>query len=237
MLIYPPDETNQIPTFREKVGEYQKDYPWLKMGVDLIMGTPGDKKADFRDRVFLPIDLQRNLKQAVINRDRKMIPLLGPSEAIMEFDPQVIKTRFYLTPVFIFTLFFIIIVFLSALFRRGKFIGFLDGFIFALFTILSVLMIFFNFFTDHQQMKWNLNIIWFNPLIIICLFCILFGKAGEQWFRIVFFLSVAFLPLIFIMPNAVNTSFVPVILILALRSSARANFKWNPLSAGNQDLS
>jgi hypothetical protein len=237
MLIYPPDETNQIPTFREKVGEYQKDYPWLKMGVDLIMGTPGDKKADFRDRMFLPVDLQRNLTQAVINRDRKMIPLLGSTETILEFDTQVIKPRFYLTPIFIFALAFIIIVLLSALYRKGRLISLLDIFIFTLFSVLSILMIFFNFFTDHLQMKWNLNIIWFNPFIFICLFCILFRKPGEQWFRIVFFLSVAFLPLIIIMPNAINSSFVPVILILALRSSARANFKWNPLSVANQDKS
>jgi hypothetical protein len=230
MLIYPPDETNRIPTFREKVGEYQKDYPWLKMGVDLIMGTPGDKKADFRNRMFLPIDLQRNLTQAVVNRDRKMNPLLGSVESVLEFDKPDVKTRFYLTPIFLFTLLFIVIVILSAIFRKGRLINLIDIILFSLFSVLSLLMIFFNFFTDHQQMRWNLNIIWFNPFILFCLFCILFKKPGEQWFRIVFFFSVVFLPLILIVPYAINSSFVPVILILVLRSSVRGKFKWNPLS-------
>jgi len=229
-LIYPPDETNRIPTFRAKVGEYQKNYPWLKMGVDLIMGTPGDKKADFRDRMFLPVDLQRNLTQAVVNRDRKMIPLLSTAEYILEFDPPVVKSRFYLTPIFIFTLIFIITVFVSAIYRKGKLINLIDIIIFSLFSVLSLLMIFFNFFTDHQQMRWNLNIIWFNPFIVLSLFCLLFKRAGEHWFRIVFYLSVVFLPLIIIVPYAINSSFVPVILILVLRSSIRGNFKWNPLS-------
>jgi hypothetical protein len=32
------------------------------------------------------------------------------------------------------------------------------------------------------------------------------------------------------MPNAFNSSFVPVIFILLLRSSARSGFHWNPLN-------
>jgi hypothetical protein len=230
-LIYPPDETNRMSTFREKVGEYQKSYPWLKMGVDIIMGTPGDVKASFRDRMFLPLDLQRNLTQAVVNRDRKMIPLLSRIETVLEFDPPVVKTRFYTSPIFLLGFIFVIIVFLSAIYIKGKLINILDLVLFTAFSLLSVLMIFFNFFTDHQQMRWNLNIVWFNPAIIICLFCLIFQKAGEIWFRVVFCLSVIFLPLIIIVPYAINSSFVPVILILVLRSSARANFKWNPFSA------
>lgn len=230
ILIYPPDETNRIPTFRAKVGEYQKNYPWLKMGVDLIMGTPGDKKADFRDRMFLPVDLQRNLTQAVVNRDRKMIPLLGKVDYVLEFDTPAVKSRFYLTPIFIFTLLFIMIVFLSAAYRKGKLIYLIDIVIFSLFSVLSLLMIFFNFFTDHQQMRWNLNIIWFNPFIPIALFCLIFRRAGEKWFRMVFYLSAVFLPLIIIVPYAINSSFAPVLLILVLRSSIRGNFKWNPLA-------
>jgi hypothetical protein len=236
-LIYPPDETNKLPTFREMVGEYQRGYPWYKLGVDLIMGTPGEAKAAFRDRMFLPIHLQKNLSQAVVNRDRKMNPLLSSTETLLEFDPAVSKSRFFTSPIFFFTLLFILIIFLSAIYRKGRLIYFVDLILFSVFSLLSVLMIFFNFFTDHQQMKWNLNIIWFNPLIIACLFLLIFRKTGEVWFRIVFYLSVVFLPLIIIFPNAINSSFLPFMLILALRSSVHANFKWNPLSIHVQDNS
>jgi hypothetical protein len=228
-LKYPPVELKQQRTFRELVGEYQKIYPWLKMGVDLIMGTPGEVKATFRDMMFLPLYLQGNLTEAVINRDHKMVPLLGSAEILLEYDTPVVKSRFYTTPFFLITLLFILIVFLSAFYRRGKLINILDIFLFSVFSLLSVLMIFFNFFTNHLQMKWNLNIIWFNPFIIICLLCLIWRKTGEIWFRIVFFLSVIFLPLIIIFPYATNNAFVPVMLILVLRSSARSNFNWNPL--------
>jgi hypothetical protein len=229
-LIYPPEETNRIPSFRDKVDDYQKNYPWLNLGINLIMGTPGDKKASFRNRMFLPIDLQKNLTQAVINRDRKMIPLLSPIETLLKFDVPVYNYRFYTSPVFVFTILFIIIVFISAIYRGKKLIYILDLGVFILFSLLSILMIFFNFFTDHQEMKLNLNIIWINPFIIICLFCLIFQKAGEIWFRIIFFLSLIFLLVIIVFPYTINSSYVPVMLILALRSSSRSNYLWNPLS-------
>jgi hypothetical protein len=228
-LIYPPEGFSKSRTFRELTGEFQKSYPWLKMGVDLIMGTPGEAKASFRDMMFLPLYLQKNLTQTIINRNRKMVPLLSNSEVLLEFDPLVVKTKFYLTPIFLFTILFIIVVSLSAIYRRKRLINIVDILVFSIFSVLSVLMIFFNFFTDHQQMKMNINIIWFSPVIFICLFCLILRKPGEMWFRLVFYLSVIFLPLIIIIPYAINSSFVPVLLILALRSSVRSNFSWNPL--------
>jgi Domain of unknown function (DUF4105) len=229
-LIYPPDEKRQMPSFREMVGEYQKNYPWLKMGIDMIMGTPGEVKANFRDMMFLPLYLQKNLTMVLVNRDHRMAPLLSSSETLLEFTPQTGITRFYETPIFIFTLLFIVIVILSAIYKKGRLINILDLLLFIIFSALAILMIFFNFFTDHQQMKLNLNIVWFNPIIIVCLFCLILRKTGEIWFRIVFFLSAIFFPIIIVFPSAFNSSFVPVLMILAFRSSIRGNFKWNPLS-------
>jgi len=229
-LIYPPEEKRLMPSFRELVGEYQKSYPWLKMGIDLIMGTPGEVKSTYRDMMFLPLYLQKNLTMAVVSRDHKMAPLLSSRETLLEFVPQLPKAMLFTTPIFIFTLLFIIIVLITALFKKGRIINILDLLLFAVFSVLSVLMIFFNFFTDHQQMKWNLNILWFNPAVIICLLYLIFRKSGAIWFRVVFFLSLLFLPIIIIVPSAINNSFVPVLLILIFRSSARGNFIWNPFS-------
>jgi hypothetical protein len=200
------------------------------MGIDLIMGTPGEVKSTYRDMMFLPLYLQKNLTMAVVSRDHKMAPLLSSRETLLEFVPQLPKAMLFTTPIFIFTLLFIIIVLITALFKKGRIINILDLLLFAVFSVLSVLMIFFNFFTDHQQMKWNLNILWFNPAVIICLLYLIFRKSGAIWFRVVFFLSLLFLPIIIIVPSAINNSFVPVLLILIFRSSARGNFIWNPFS-------
>ena len=229
-LIYPPDEDGKAPTFRKMIAEYHKNYPWLDMGINLLMGLPGERKTSPRERMFLPYDLQKNLTRAVINRDRKMMPLLGKTETVLDFPAPETNNRLLTSPIFVFSVILIILIILSALLRKSPVMNYIDIAIFLVFSVLAVLMIFFNFFTDHVQMRMNMNIIWFNLVIILCLFSLVSGKKGTTWFRIVFALSTLFLPVILIIPDAMSNSLMPVILILLLRSSARSDFSWNPFT-------
>lgn len=229
-LLYPPVDMKTNPTFREMVIKYQNPFPWLMFGIDLIMGSPGEKKAMFRDRLFLPIDLKEGLSAAVINREGKMIPLLQNPEVILDFDPPLNKKKFYSTPEFVFYLLLIFVLILSGWLKNRKIIRLIDIVIFSVFSILALLMIFFNFFTDHQQMKWNLNIIWLNPFIILYLITLIMHKTSSVWFKVVFYISLAFLILHKFLPQDFNTAFIPLVLIILIRSSARAGFDWNPFS-------
>jgi hypothetical protein len=229
-LKYPPAESGKIPTFREMVGKYQNPYPWLKFGVDLLMGSTTDKKAVFRDRMFLPIDMKDELSETFIHRSGKMIPLLQNPEVLLDFNTHVIKQKFFTAPPAVFTLVIILILILTARVKSTKVIRSIDIIIYSVFSILSVMMVFFNFFTDHQQLKWNLNIIWLNPFIIVCLVMLIINKAGTLWFRIVFFISAGFIVLHYILPQDFNIGFVLLAIILLIRSFVRSGFSWNPLS-------
>jgi len=229
-LLYPPAVTDKQPTFRDMVGKYQYPYPWLTLGIDLIMGSPGDKKASFRDRMFLPLDLQDGLSETVINRDGKMIPLLRNPDVILDYPAPEVKRNTLLMPAFLFTFLLIIVMIMSALIKSKKYIRLFDTIVLSVFSVLAILMIFFNFFTDHQQMRWNLNIIWLNPFIPICFVTLLLKRKGEIWFRVLFYISVIFLVLHFFLPQSFNIAFLPLTIILIIRSSVRAGFEWNPHS-------
>jgi hypothetical protein len=229
ILLYPPAETGRVPTFREMVGKYQQPYPWYKFGVDLIMGSTADRKASFRDRMFLPIDMKDELSQAVINRSGKMISLLQNPVTVLDFNAPVIRQNFFTSPSFVFTLIMIIVIILSSLVKGKTTNKIMDLAIFSVFSTLAVLMVFFNFFSDHQQMKWNLNILWINPFILICLVMIIINRKGTVWFRIVFYFSALFAVLQFILPQTFNIAIIPLDLIILFRSSIRADFNWNPI--------
>lgn len=229
-LLYPPDTGGKNPTFRDMVGKYQDPFPWLKFGIDLLMGATTDKDASFRDRMFLPVDMQKELSESVVNRDGKMIPLLQNPDVILDYDPPVVRKRFLTTPSFVFTGLLIVILIMSALIKNLKLIKWFDITVFLIFSILAGMMIFFNFFTDHQQMRWNLNIIWLNPLIIISLIFTILGREGKIWFRLLFYILAAFLILNIILPQSFNIAVFPLLLILLIRSSVRAGFEWNPFS-------
>jgi hypothetical protein len=230
-LIYPPEEAKkELTTFRNLTGEYEKVIPWTKVGIDLIMGSPGDKKASFRDRMFLPVELKDRLSDLLIRRNGKMIPLLTNPVVVVDFAEPVIKEKFFISPIFVFSLLLIIVIILTG-YLRGKGANYVvDIILFAFFTILALLMIFFNFFTDHQQMRLNLNILWLNPFIVLCFISLLFKKEWLIWFRLVFFMAAGFLALLVLLPQHINNAFFPVIVILILRSSIRSNFSWNPFT-------
>jgi hypothetical protein len=229
-LQYPPVDPSDVQTFRDMTGKYQKAFPWLKFGIDLIMGSSGDLKTTFRDRMFLPLDMQNCLSETVVNRNGKMVPMLQNPETILDFSLPKVKSKRVIAPENVFAVILIILVLVIPVIKRKSIINGIDIILFFLFSVLSVLMIFFNFFTDHQQMRMNLNIIWLNPIIIVCLALLILGKPGIIWFRILFFISVLFLAVHMLLPQDFNIAVIPLILILALRSSSRASFSWNPFT-------
>jgi hypothetical protein len=230
-LLYPPEKLKkELQTFRSLTGEYEKVYPWTRMGIDLLLGAPADKKASFRDRMFLPVDLKNGLSELFIRRNGKMIPLLKNPEVVVDFKKPAPRERLFTSPMFIFSLILIILIIMTGLVRGQKWNNVLDISLFSLFSVLAILMIFFNFFTSHQQLRPNLNIIWLNPFILACLASLILKKNWKIWFRIVFYLGVLFLLFLVILPQHINNAYFPVIVILILRSSIRADFAWNPFT-------
>ena len=235
-LIYPEEARQDIPAFRVLVKEYQEHYPWLQMGIDLLLGMPSYKKASFMDRMFLPFDLQEGLTEAVVDRNGKMVPLLQNTEMLLEFDPPEIKSSFLKAPFFIFSLLLLVIIIMSVTIRSIVPNRIIDMIIFFIYSILALMMIFFNFFSEHQQLKWNLNIIWLNPFILLCLASLIFNKAWYIWFRIVFFLASLVLIAQIVFLNTFNIAFIPLELLLIVRCSLWARFRWNPLSLNLTEL-
>ena len=229
-LIYPPELARKDQrSFRNLTGDFEKGNPWTKFGIDLLIGSPGDKKASFRDKMFLPVGLKEGLSDLNIRRGGKMIPLLTNPEIILDFDPPVLKEKLLTSPFFVFTILLIVLIIISGLIRGKAGNTAIDICLYSVLSLLAILMIFSNFFTDHPQLRWNLNIIWLNPILLVCLENVLRNRNLRIWFRITFYLAAGFLLFLVILPQQINNAFVPIIIMLALRSSIRAGFSWNPL--------
>ena len=159
-----------------------------------------------------------------------MIPLLQDPEIILDYDPPVLKNNMFTSPLFVLSILLITLIALTGYFRGKTANNIIDIFLFSVFSVLALMMVFFNFFTDHQQLRWNLNILWLNPFIILCLISLIYDKNWQNWFRVVFYMATGFLLLFMVLPQYINNAFVPVIIALMLRSSVRAGFRWNPLT-------
>lgn len=228
-LEYPDDTEQTNPTFRQMIGRYQAPYPWLDAGTDILIGIPGDKKAGVRERMFLPLDMMTGLSNASVIRDGSALPLLKPAEMALDFDPISTKGK-VITPFLVFSMLFIVILIISLKAKNRAFLMFVDFTLFFVFSCIALLLIFFNFFSEHDQLRMNLNMIWINPVIILCFMSLVFSRPVRQLFQIVFYTTAGFIILHPFLPQALNVSFYPLMLIILARSSANAGFKWNPLT-------
>ncbi|HOO99231.1 MAG TPA: DUF4105 domain-containing protein [Bacteroidales bacterium] len=226
----PSPDTRREASFRFLTGSYQRPYPWLDLGIDMLMGTPSDKKASDRDRMFLPIEMQKELSRAVVMREGKMVPLLQNPVTVIDFPDPVVKSSLITHPLLVTSLLFIALIILFALVRNRNVIKTADIIIFSVYSILALLMVFTNFITDHQQMKYNLTMLWISPFIPVCLLALILNRDWVIVFRLVFILSLLSFVIVTLFPNIANTAFVPLILIILLRSSARSEFTWNPFT-------
>ncbi|NLJ42959.1 MAG: DUF4105 domain-containing protein [Bacteroidales bacterium] len=231
VLVYPPEKPEkELSTFRSLIGKYEKGYPWLQFGTDLLIGSPADKKASFRNTMFLPLELRDGLSECLVRREGKMIPLLTDPVLVVDFPTPDSKEKLLSSPLFILSLVLIAMIILTAAIRTRNANNIIDLILFSLFSVLALFMIFFNFFAEHIETRWNLNIIWLSPFLLICLTSLILKKDWSIWFRVVFFMTTAFLAFLVILPQDINNASVPLILILMLRSSIRSGFRWNPLT-------
>lgn len=222
-LIYPDYSSVSAVSYRQRLDEYQKGMLWLDMGIDLLIGTPGDEECDFRGSMFLPDYLMWNLSKASIRSDSFNGPLLEPVQTVFEFEIDKPDTSLLKQPWFILTLVVILVFFFTFTIKSKVIQGIFDQSFFIVLFFLSFLMIFTNYLTDHMAMGNNYNMVWLNPLLILSPFVIFFKTRFNWLWSLTIALCLIFMIMAIFIKQAINPAFIPVILIIILRSHYRLN--------------
>lgn len=228
-LLYPPEDIRNQTTFAKEIERFSNRSPWLDFGIDMLMGREGRKRTTLRDRMFLPDELSKGLSQLVIRRDGLMVPLLANPVTVVESTAVWQKTNVMFAPISVFSFSLIIVLILGATLKSKLANNIMDIILFFLFSVLAVMIFFFNFFTDHVQMRGNLHILWLSPFVITSLIALILDKEFLWSFRTVFVFTIIFTALAILMPRSINPAFIPLSLILAIRSLVRGKYPWNPL--------
>lgn len=205
------------PTLRDLLDIYQKPFPWLDLGVDMLLGLPADKHATAAEQMFLPDFLMSNLSEATISRDGKTEELLGNPEIVLDFNSEPIRSNTFKSPLFVLWAAFALILGISLSNITEKWIRRLDITLFIIYSLLALIINFTTFFTDHGAMKWNFHVIWLSPLIIVSLVHLIIRSKRVFQYRLNMFATIVFMPLMLILPQQMNRSIIPVILILFVR--------------------
>ncbi len=198
-------------TYRQIIYRYVDRLKWWQLGVDLLLGMRCDRPVSTFDYMFIPFDLQNQLDTAISASGQ---PLAEPAVQVLYETKQPNPES--LSPDLMFWLLFAAVASLSVVaYIKQWHLQWLDIPLFALVALLSILLLVMWFGTIHWCTKWNLNLLWLNPLFIYIVFRL--RKSN----RIVLYITIACLAITVTgfawLPQQFNTAAIPIALTLAVR--------------------
>ena len=200
-------------SLRELFLPYTRNFLWWRLGIDIALGSVADRKASVWDCMYLPDDLKKQLDTTILTNTTTT---LVKSTYILLKQTKVQHYPSLVSPdtVFWFLLFFVVLL-TFAEWKTKKYFKWIDVFLFLAAGLVSFLVIYLWFISDHSATKGNWNIIWANPLFIYVLF-----RLQKTQFLIIYILAtclLGFLVGFWFLPQHFNTAFIPISLILLVR--------------------
>lgn len=149
-------------TYREILNPYLENSFFQKLGINIIFGPKTDKKADL---LFLPLELMNVLKTTTYEGK----PLVSETKTIFEAKPT--KTFSFWNNIYFFSALVLLIVVL----KSNK----VYAFYFAILGLLGVFLSLVGFYSLHEEVRWNYNVLLFNPTLLLLLY--FYKKKNRKW--------------------------------------------------------
>lgn len=220
-VIYPVKEKKK--SFRQLIDPYQKVLPWLDLGADMLLGLQADRKATVSDEMFLPVHLRDNLASAVIIHDGKQEPLTGPVETVADL-PAAATIRNTWVPQVVFWIVFLFVLLVTFVFKRPALEKFADFLFFPVYSLIAILLVFTNIFSEHDALHFNLLFLGINILIPVLAFLLVAGRKAAKMSRLTLTISALWLPASLIAGQGINPALIPVVLIIMTRIFSHCRF-------------
>jgi hypothetical protein len=205
-------------TFRNLIHVYlnRGGQQWSKLGIDMLLGNPMDKKVTNREAMFLPDYLLMAFDSSELNGQ----PVVEEKKILLNYFDSY-KTKSGITPFIVFGVLFLLIALLSFFTRNSwnLFFKIFDFFFFIMVGLIGVLILFMWFGTEHAMCKNNFNLLWALPTHLPVAFMLFNKKAWiNSYFRFICFYTIVLLLAWFFLPQQFNTALLFVVGIILIRS-------------------
>jgi hypothetical protein len=223
-VIFPERERKQQKSFRQLVDPNQKVLPWLDLGADMLLGLQADKKATPSDEMFLPVHLMNNMLNTVIVHNNVQEPLTGPAEVVVDIPAPGAPGIKTLVPQGVFYLLLIVVLLITFVFGKPRLEKVTDIVLYFIYSVVAILLLFTNIFSEHDALHFNLLFLGINLLIPVLFPFIIIGRKAVIVSRIAFFISALWLPVSLIAGQGINPAVIPLVLIIMVRLFRHCEF-------------
>ncbi len=171
-IKYPDD--NEEQTYRDLIHECVNSYPWMRFGIDLIIGSDADKPITLRQKMFLPVYLKNALTETVVIREDSVYePIILSDRVVVEKSVQdkSINEWSIGSPMIIAFALIILSIIVSLiqirLMRQNVITKIYDSIIFGVVGAGGIIIFFLSFFSEHPAVDSNWNFVWMNIFTLI----------------------------------------------------------------------
>lgn len=141
---------------------------WWRFVIDLALGARCDHRCSNREYMFSPVDMMQQFDTLTVDNSRSTLstlrsPLAAPARQLLAETRDPLPRSPH--PTLIMWLAFIVVLCLTLLeWRKGWRLVWMDRVLYIVMALLSLLVLFLWFGSDHYCTKLNWNLLWLSPL-------------------------------------------------------------------------
>jgi hypothetical protein len=194
-------------TYRSILFPYFDNFFYEKLGTSIIFGSKVD---EYSNHIFLPFELHKSLQQTKFNNSL----LCKESKTLLEF--KKVAPNSWWNNIYTYLIFLGLILVLNK--------KYIDVFYLVIMGLLGIFFSLVGFYSFHQELANNYNILLFNPMLLVLVYFIF--KKNKKWITnlAVFNMLVIGVYLI-LMINKVHLLIILPLVITNLVQLAKITFK------------
>ncbi|PKB17480.1 DUF4105 domain-containing protein [Flavobacterium sp. 5] len=156
-------------TYRSILFPYFNNHFYEKLGTSIVFGTKVDQMGT---KIFLPFELQKSLQLIQYNNQ----PLSKANKTILNFEEETPTSLWNNCYTYLFILGFVTLINKKSI----------DYTYLSIIGLLGLLFVFLGFYSSHQELGYNYNILLFNPTLLLVLYFVL-AKNSKWTYKLAFF--------------------------------------------------
>ncbi len=220
-LQYNDDFVEEDYTFRELIQKNLHWNTWGSLGIDVALGAVIDKQATAWEYQFLPDYIYKAAETAVITRNGSKEKLVRNTTTLFENNPSEDRPFFFTSPLFIFGLLGLLILFITYKDRKNNTRNrLMDAIIFFTTGLIGIFLLLLWVATDHTATANNYNLLWAFPLSLF-LIGVIVKQFPKQWIHKYLFFLIVLLGLLTVHwisgVQVFATALIPLLVALAIR--------------------
>ena len=186
--FYQSPKSNKF-TFRETIHKYLESFPWLKLGIDLVLGKKIDVLVSNENLMFLPRNVEQIFDQSLVENNGAKKNLIKSKNTLVES----FENKNELSNIGIYSWILLGITLVLIVFKLEKALGFWSSLNLFIVGLLGIILVFMWIGTDHNATKMNFNLLWASPFHFILIYCLI----KERWTNFTYWYLILSLILIF----------------------------------------